>query len=162
MILEDQCHSRSSVQLVQKLFHLFWNNLKWQQISICECEKYLPFGLYTLQPSLNSGPSSIVYLLSLTKKSNVISIFISDVKLFSHLHTIFLSFQFLTKHKKWFQFKEPERSFFGQDSIRRRAAGKYEIPRQNMVIHLSRVVPNLRYLDSSATLSIQVQHCKYL
>ena len=36
------------------------------------------------------------------------------------------------------------------------AAGKYEIPRQNMVIHLSRVVPNLRYLDSSATLSIQV------
>ena len=28
-----------SVQLVQKWFHLFWKNLKWQQISICKCEK---------------------------------------------------------------------------------------------------------------------------
>ena len=27
-----------SVQLVQKWFHLFWKNLKWQQISICKCE----------------------------------------------------------------------------------------------------------------------------
>ena len=85
-----------SVQLVQKWFHLFLKILKWQQISICKCEKYV-FAIWYRNLFAIWIPSSNVYLLTLTKNSNVKSIFISDVKFFSHLQmNLILSFQVLT------------------------------------------------------------------